>query len=108
MNSRYTNITLDNTSPSFTYSISDWAILGPNGTIGTAANVSAVESYQDRGNFYNGSLGVSTVVGGRVDLSFNGEFISWGLFLSFVVGAKERDGAEWQRRLCTFMGCLGL
>ncbi|KAK8847410.1 hypothetical protein IAR55_005268 [Kwoniella newhampshirensis] len=71
------NLTIDNTSPSFLYFPSNnWTSIGPNGApMAPPANTTVGSTLGDMSGFYNNTAGVSTVSGGRAELSFQGQAI---------------------------------
>jgi hypothetical protein len=84
----YTNITIDNLSPSFTYS-AGWSQLSATGVLGTSANASAVNTFSSLDDFYNTSVAVTTVHGASVNMTFQAE----GIYL-FGMSGLQGGGAE--------------
>ncbi|WVQ98063.1 hypothetical protein IAU59_005185 [Kwoniella sp. CBS 9459] len=73
-----TNLTIDNTSPSFVYTPSNqWTRMTSDGLVGPWANYTAKTIYEQSGldGFLNGSIGVTTVEGSKAELTFQGEAV---------------------------------
>ncbi|OCF32603.1 hypothetical protein I316_05783 [Kwoniella heveanensis BCC8398] len=73
-----TNLTIDNTSPSFVFSPSNqWTKMTSDGLVGPWANYTAKTIYDQSGleGFLNGSIGVTTVEGAEAELTFQGEAV---------------------------------
>ncbi|WVF69795.1 hypothetical protein IAT40_004574 [Kwoniella sp. CBS 6097] len=73
-----TNLTIDNTSPSFVFTPShQWTRMTSDGLVGPWANYTVKTIYDQSGleGFLNGSIGVTTVEGSKAELTFQGEAV---------------------------------
>lgn len=91
---RYSNKTIDSSSPSLAYS-SDWTYLsslaGPTGAMNAAITQ---EWKEDMGRFHNGSASVSLGLGGRVNLTFEGEYLLLHTCCARFCNSCEEDEVE--------------
>jgi hypothetical protein len=74
----YSNITVDSTSPTFVLSPSDWTSISSSGIAPNPANNSLISDFVgDLNAFYNSSLSVTTNQGAMVNITFQGELLSY-------------------------------
>lgn len=91
---RYQNSTMDDDSPSITYS-GQWTQITRNGPSGQAANNTVVDQYSGGNGFYNSSASISTAAGSAINLKFQGESRMQGKYQSLTFRPRRirlRDG----------------
>ncbi|WVO16531.1 hypothetical protein L204_104210 [Cryptococcus depauperatus] len=85
---KMSNLTIDSTSPLFKYSPSTaWTSFASSGPLSSPTNNTLTTLYNDTSSFYNGTLGVSTTQGGKVDLKFKGEAV-------YIYGLAGKEGGK--------------